>query len=108
MRMQAQEWLKGSGKNLRMAALAFVSLVLADLLAVISINDVLVSRVHGSGWLWLFLYAYAFRIYRNYDGSGSTFGETGVQAASADQDKPSHFATQFVLIPPADVNQPPA
>lgn len=29
--------------------------------------------------------AYAFRMYRNYDGSGSTFGDTGVQSVSADQ-----------------------
>jgi uncharacterized protein (TIGR03437 family) len=29
--------------------------------------------------------AFAFKIYRNYDGIGGTFGETGVQASSADQ-----------------------
>src|SRR5207249_2599021 len=29
--------------------------------------------------------AYAFRVYRNYDGTGSAFGDTGVQAASTDQ-----------------------
>ncbi len=29
--------------------------------------------------------AFAFQIYRNYDGIGGTFGETGVQAASVDQ-----------------------
>jgi hypothetical protein len=29
--------------------------------------------------------AFAFRMYRNYDGAGSTFGETSVQAASTDQ-----------------------
>jgi uncharacterized protein (TIGR03437 family) len=29
--------------------------------------------------------AFAFKMYRNYDGIGGTFGETGVQATSADQ-----------------------
>ncbi len=38
--------------------------------------------------------AFAFRMYRNYDGSGSTFGETGVQATSADQDKLSVYAAK--------------
>jgi uncharacterized protein (TIGR03437 family) len=31
--------------------------------------------------------AFAFKIYRNYDGIGGAFGETSVQAASADQSK---------------------
>ena len=30
---------------------------------------------------------YAFRMYRNYDGQGSTFGETGLQAASTNQEQ---------------------
>jgi hypothetical protein len=38
--------------------------------------------------------AYAFRIYRNYDGSHSKFGETGVSAASADQARLSIYAAQ--------------
>jgi uncharacterized protein (TIGR03437 family) len=36
--------------------------------------------------------AFAFKIYRNYDGLGSTFGETSVQASSADQGKLSVYA----------------
>ena len=46
----------------------FKKFVVADLLAVISINDVMVSKVDKSGWLWLFLYAYAFRIYFDFSG----------------------------------------
>ncbi|HEY9152893.1 MAG TPA: MBOAT family O-acyltransferase [Anaerolineales bacterium] len=46
----------------------FKKFVVADLLAVISISDVLVSQVKGAGWLWLFLYAYAFRIYFDFSG----------------------------------------
>ncbi len=46
----------------------FKKFVIADLLAVISINDVLVSKVQAGGWLWVFLYAYAFRIYFDFSG----------------------------------------
>jgi hypothetical protein len=35
--------------------------------------------------------AFAFRMYRNYDGIGGAFGETGVQAASADQSQLSVY-----------------
>lgn len=46
----------------------FKKFVIADLLAVISLNDVLVSQVRSSGWMWVFLYAYAFRIYFDFSG----------------------------------------
>jgi uncharacterized protein (TIGR03437 family) len=36
--------------------------------------------------------AFAFKIYRNYDGIGGTFGETGVQAVSEDQGKLAIYA----------------
>lgn len=36
--------------------------------------------------------AYAFRMYRNYDGSGSKFGETNVRAQSTDQAQLSVYA----------------
>jgi hypothetical protein len=38
--------------------------------------------------------AYAFRMYLNYDGAGSAFGETGVQASSADAEQLSIYAAQ--------------
>jgi len=38
--------------------------------------------------------AFAFKIYRNYDGIGGTFGETGVQAATSNADELSIFAAQ--------------
>jgi uncharacterized repeat protein (TIGR01451 family) len=38
--------------------------------------------------------AYAFRIYLNYDGLGSGFGETSVQAASSDQGQLALYAAQ--------------
>lgn len=36
--------------------------------------------------------AFAFKIYRNYDGIGGAFGETGVQGTSADQGKLALYA----------------
>ncbi len=38
--------------------------------------------------------AYAFRMYRNYDGLGSTFGDLSVSALSADPDQLSIFAAK--------------
>lgn len=38
--------------------------------------------------------AFAFRLYRNYDGQGSQFGDTSVQALSSDQGKLSIYAAQ--------------
>lgn len=38
--------------------------------------------------------AFAFRIYRNYDGAGSRFGDIGVSAISSDQEKLSIYAAQ--------------
>jgi uncharacterized protein (TIGR03437 family) len=38
--------------------------------------------------------AFAFRIYRNYDGIGGTFGETSVQATTGNPDQLSIFAAQ--------------
>lgn len=37
---------------------------------------------------------FAFRMYRNYDGAGAAFGETSLQAASADQGKLAIYAAQ--------------
>jgi hypothetical protein len=39
-------------------------------------------------------WAYAFRMYRNHDGAGGTFGETSVQATSDDSARLSIFAAQ--------------
>jgi hypothetical protein len=38
--------------------------------------------------------AYAFRMYRNYDGKGSAFGETSFKSASDDQDRLAVYAAQ--------------
>lgn len=39
-------------------------------------------------------FAFAFRMYRNYDGAGSSFGDTSVHASSTDQDKLAIYAAQ--------------
>lgn len=46
----------------------FKKFVIADLLAIISLNDILVTHVKTAGWMWVFLYAYAFRIYFDFSG----------------------------------------
>jgi alginate O-acetyltransferase complex protein AlgI len=46
----------------------FKKFVVADLLAIISISDILVTQTKSAGWLWIFLYAYAFRIYFDFSG----------------------------------------
>ncbi|WP_149263677.1 glycoside hydrolase family 44 protein [Actinomadura sp. K4S16] len=38
--------------------------------------------------------AYAFRMYRNYDGAGASFGETSVRASSADQGRLAVYAAE--------------
>ncbi len=60
-----EDWLE-AGRRILLGL--FKKFVIADLLAVISINDALISRVQAGGWLWLFLYAYAFRIYFDFSG----------------------------------------
>ncbi|HEX8991599.1 MAG TPA: MBOAT family O-acyltransferase [Anaerolineales bacterium] len=59
------DWLE-AGRRILLGL--FKKFVIADLLAVISINDALVSRVQAGGWLWVFLYAYALRIYFDFSG----------------------------------------
>lgn len=39
-------------------------------------------------------FAFAFRMYRNYDGASSTFGDNSVRATSADQEKLAIYAAQ--------------
>ncbi len=60
-----KDWLDAGG---RLFIGLFKKFVIADLLAVISISDVLVANVRSSGWMWVFLYAYAFRIYFDFSG----------------------------------------
>ncbi len=60
-----QDWVSAGS---RLLAGLFKKFVIADLLSVISINDVLVARVQSPAWMWVFLYAYAFRIFLDFSG----------------------------------------
>jgi alginate O-acetyltransferase complex protein AlgI len=46
----------------------FKKFVIADLLALIALNDALATQVHSAGWMWIHLYAYAFQIYFDFSG----------------------------------------
>ncbi len=61
----ADDWITSAG---RILIGLFKKFVLADSLAVLSINEGLASHVMGAGWLWLFLYAYAFRLLLDFSG----------------------------------------
>jgi D-alanyl-lipoteichoic acid acyltransferase DltB (MBOAT superfamily) len=63
--MADEDWIDA---GTRLFVGLFKKFVVADLLAVISLNDLLVSQVKGAGWMWLFLYAYTFRIYFDFSG----------------------------------------
>ncbi len=63
--MTNEDWIDA---GTRLFVGLFKKFVIADLLAVISLNDVLVSQVKSTGWMWVFLYAYAFRIYFDFSG----------------------------------------
>ena len=61
----------------------FKKLVLADLLAVMAFNDLLVQYVRRPGWMWVFLYAYAFRIFLDFSGYTDIAIAIGSAAGSA-------------------------
>lgn len=63
--LASDDWI---GAGTRLFVGLFKKFVVADLLAVIAVNDVLVSEVKTAGWMWIFLYAYAFRIYLDFSG----------------------------------------
>jgi D-alanyl-lipoteichoic acid acyltransferase DltB (MBOAT superfamily) len=46
----------------------FKKFVIADALALISLNDILATQVRTTGWMWILLYAYAFQIYFDFSG----------------------------------------
>ena len=52
----------------RIALGLFKKFVIADMLALIALNDTLATQVHSGGWMWIHLYAYAFQIYFDFSG----------------------------------------
>ncbi|HET6845266.1 MAG TPA: MBOAT family O-acyltransferase, partial [Anaerolineales bacterium] len=63
--LSSADWI---GAATRLIVGLFKKIVLADMLAVLAFNDVLVQYVRRPGWMWLFLYAYAFRIFLDFSG----------------------------------------
>ena len=71
----------------------FKKFVIADTLALISLNDLLATQVRGPGWMWLIVYAYAFQIY--FDFSGYTDIAIGI-ARLAGIRLPENFAAPYL------------
>lgn len=46
----------------------FKKFVIADILALIALNDSLAAQVHSTGWMWFHLYAYTFQIFFDFSG----------------------------------------
>ena len=52
----------------RIAIGLFKKFVVADMLALIALNDSLATQVHSTAWMWIHLYAYTFQIYFDFSG----------------------------------------
>jgi D-alanyl-lipoteichoic acid acyltransferase DltB (MBOAT superfamily) len=52
----------------RIALGLFKKFVIADILALIALNDALATQVNATGWMWIHLYAYTFQIYFDFSG----------------------------------------
>lgn len=52
----------------RIAIGLFKKFVVADVLAIIALNDALATQVRTTGWMWVILYAYTFQIYFDFSG----------------------------------------
>lgn len=63
--LNEQDWLE-AGKRFFVGM--FKKFVVADSLALIAINEILVNQVHSIGWMWFFLYMYSLRIYFDFSG----------------------------------------
>jgi alginate O-acetyltransferase complex protein AlgI len=52
----------------RIALGLFKKFVIADMLALIALNDALAVQARTAGWMWIHLYAYTFQIYFDFSG----------------------------------------
>ncbi len=85
-----EDWLF-AGQRLSMGL--FKKFFVADLLAMVSVTDVLVEQTLSGGWLWLALCAYSFRVY--FDFSGYTDIAIGMARLMGIR-LPENFAAPFL------------
>ena len=52
----------------RIAIGLFKKFVIADMLALIALNDSLAIQAYSAGWMWVHVYAYTFQIYFDFSG----------------------------------------
>ena len=71
----------------------FKKFVIADTLALISLNDTNALQVTSTGWMWILVYAYAFQIY--FDFSGYTDIALGIAKLLGIQ-LPENFASPYL------------
>ena len=71
----------------------FKKFVIANTLALISLNDTNATQVISTGWLWILVYAYAFQIY--FDFSGYTDIALGIAKLVGIQ-LPENFASPYL------------
>jgi alginate O-acetyltransferase complex protein AlgI len=64
--MYSTEDLGEAGK--RLAFGLFKKFVIADILAMIALNQVNAFQIRSAGWAWILIYAYAFQIYFDFSG----------------------------------------
>ena len=50
----------------RLAIGLFKKFVIADILALMALNDMLATQIRTTGWMWIILYAYTFQIYFDF------------------------------------------
>jgi alginate O-acetyltransferase complex protein AlgI len=84
------EWLQA---GTRVVMGLFKKFVLADALAVISINEQMAPYIRSVGWLWFFVFAYSLRIY--FDFSGYTDLAIGMARLLGIQ-LPENFAAPYL------------
>jgi len=77
----------------RIAMGLFKKFVVADTLALISLNDLLATQVRTTGWMWIIVYAYTFQIY--FDFSGYTDIAIGI-AHLVGIKLPENFAAPYI------------
>ena len=76
----------------RLAIGLFKKFVIADILALIALNDALATQVRTTGWMWVIVYAYAFQIY--FDFSGYTDVAIGIGRLAGIK-LPENFASPY-------------